>query len=69
MNLVDENHGELGKSLARRIHRLLAGLPLLLIAGLIHWRLGWLKRINKNWLPLWVPCVTTASSHTKSDSY
>ncbi|BDZ01717.1 hypothetical protein MUTS16_27900 [Escherichia coli] len=40
----------------------LAGLPLLLIAGLIHWRLGWLKAYQQNWLPLWVPCVTTASS-------
>ncbi len=69
MNLSDENHGELGKSLACRFYRFPRGLPLLLIAGLIHWRLGWLKGINKNWLPLWVPCVTTASSTTKSDPY
>ncbi|QUJ05582.1 hypothetical protein KCP69_22505 [Salmonella enterica subsp. enterica] len=34
-----ENHGELAKSGPRYL-LLLAGLPLLLIAGLIRWRLG-----------------------------
>ena len=56
MNLeVDENHGELGKAWPAVFIAFLAGLPLLLIAGLIHWRLGWLKAYQQNWLPLWVP--------------
>lgn len=29
----------------------LAGLPLLLIAGLIRWRLGWLKNTVRSWPP------------------
>jgi potassium efflux system protein len=40
----------------------LAGLPLLLIAGLIRWRLGWLKNTRRSWPPKWGSCATIASS-------
>lgn len=40
----------------------LAGLPLLLIAGLIHWRLGWLKAYQQKLASAVGSCVTIASS-------
>lgn len=50
------------ESLACRFIAFLAGLPLLLIAGLIHWRLGWLKAYQQKLASAVGSCVTTASS-------
>ncbi|VCV82156.1 Mechanosensitive channel MscK [Escherichia coli] len=47
-------------------YRFLAGLPLLLIAGLIHWRLGWLKAYQQKLASAVGSCVTIASSTPKA---
>jgi hypothetical protein len=46
----------------------LAGLPLLLIAGLIRWRLGWLKNIRRSWPPGGATAQRQPAPYAKSDS-
>jgi potassium efflux system protein len=46
----------------------LAGLPLLLIAGLIRWRLGWLKNTRRSWPPKWAAAQRQPAPYAKSDS-
>ncbi len=56
-----ENHGELAKARPRYL-LLLAGLPLLLIAGLIRWRLKWLKAYQQKLAAAVDRCVTIVNS-------